>query len=82
LPGDISSAAFLIVAALITPGAEISLLGVGLNPTRTGLLDALRAMGADIQVNGLTLRNDEPVGDLNVRFSPLRAPGSGPWSCG
>jgi 3-phosphoshikimate 1-carboxyvinyltransferase len=67
-----SSAAFLIVAALVTPGSEICLRGVGLNPTRTGLLDALQAMGADIQVTGQALRSDEPVGDLTVRFSPLQ----------
>ena len=67
-----SSAAFLIVAALISPGSEIHLRGVGLNPTRTGLLDALRAMGADIQVSGEVLRSDEPVGDLAVRSSDLQ----------
>jgi 3-phosphoshikimate 1-carboxyvinyltransferase len=72
LPGDISSAAFLIVAALITPGSEIHLRGVGLNPTRTGLLDALQAMGADIQVTREALRSDEPVGDLTVRSSDLQ----------
>jgi 3-phosphoshikimate 1-carboxyvinyltransferase len=72
LPGDISSAAFLIVAALITPGSEIHLRGVGLNPTRTGLLEALQAMGADIQVSGEALRSDEPVGDLRVRSSDLQ----------
>lgn len=49
LPGDVSSAAFLIVAALITSGSELVLKGVGLNPTRTGLIDALLEMGADIR---------------------------------
>jgi 3-phosphoshikimate 1-carboxyvinyltransferase len=71
LPGDISAAAFLIVAALITPGSEITLRSVGLNPGRTGLLDALRAMGADLQVKGLSEVNGEPVGDLIVRYSSL-----------
>jgi 3-phosphoshikimate 1-carboxyvinyltransferase len=73
LPGDISAAAFLIVAGLITPGSEIHIPGVGLNPTRTGLLDALRAMGGDIQVGNETLQAGEPVGDLIVRYSPLSA---------
>ncbi len=84
LPGDISAAAFLIVAALITPGSEIVLRGVGLNPTRTGLLDALAGMGADIQIQNFISgeadkehpadRNPggETVGDLHVRYSSLR----------
>jgi 3-phosphoshikimate 1-carboxyvinyltransferase len=78
LPGDISAAAFLIVAALITPGADIVLRGVGLNPTRTGLLDALAGMGADIRIqnfiSGEADQNPggEPVGDLHVRYSSLR----------
>jgi 3-phosphoshikimate 1-carboxyvinyltransferase len=71
LPGDFSSAAFLIVAALITPGSEILLRGVGLNPTRTGLLDALWEMGADIQVIEQGSRGDEPAGSLLVRSSQL-----------
>jgi len=73
LAGDISSAAFLIVAALITPGSEILIRDVGLNPTRTGLLDALRAMGADIRAGNLRDWSGEPVGDLTVRHSPLHA---------
>lgn len=72
LPGDISSAAFLIVAALITPGSEIVLLDVGLNPTRTGLLDTLLSMGADIKMSNLSERHGEPVGDVYVRHSHLR----------
>ena len=71
LPGDFSSAAFLIVAALVTPGSEITLDRVGLNPTRTGLLEALRGMGADIQVTRQSVQHDEPVGDLVVRHSRL-----------
>jgi 3-phosphoshikimate 1-carboxyvinyltransferase len=70
IPGDFSSAAFLIVAALITPGSEITLRGVGLNPTRTGLLDALRAMGAQIEVTLTQAQANEPVGDLVVTHSP------------
>ncbi len=72
IPGDISSAAFLIVAALITPGSDIKLHGVGLNPTRTGLLDALQSMGADIQISNLTESHSEPIGDLQVRYGSLR----------
>lgn len=71
IPGDISAAAFLIVAALITPGSEITIQGVGLNPTRTGLLDALTAMGADIRITNHASQSGEPVGDLTVRHSPL-----------
>ncbi|HEX9013052.1 MAG TPA: hypothetical protein VF813_06030, partial [Anaerolineaceae bacterium] len=71
LPGDFSSAAFLIVAALITPGSEVLLRRVGLNPTRTGMLDALAEMGADIQVCGQFTTAGEPVGDLLVRASQL-----------
>src|SRR5512133_1517075 len=72
LPGDISAAAFLIAAATITPGSEVRIPGVGLNPTRTGLIDALRAMGADIQVQNAELQAGEPVGDLLVRSARLR----------
>ncbi len=71
LPGDFSAAAFLIVAALVTPGSEITLHSVGLNPTRTGLLDALLAMGADIQVSERGEQYGEPVGSLFVRHSVL-----------
>lgn len=72
LPGDISAAAFLIVAALISPGSEVVLRSVGLNPFRTGLLDALQAMGADIQVANPSEVSGEPVGDIIVRHSQLR----------
>ncbi len=73
LPGDFSSAAFLIVAALITPGSMLTLKEVGLNPGRTGLLDALLAMGARIQITAQTTRNGEPAGDLIVTHSRLHA---------
>jgi 3-phosphoshikimate 1-carboxyvinyltransferase len=72
IPGDFSAAAFMIVAALITPGSQVSLAGVGLNPTRTGLLDALQAMGGDIQVTGRRESGGEPLGDLTIRYSQLR----------
>jgi 3-phosphoshikimate 1-carboxyvinyltransferase len=71
LPGDFSSAAFLITAALITPGSDLVLKGIGLNPTRTGLLDAFLEMGADIQVSNRREQAGEPVGDLNIRHSRL-----------
>jgi 3-phosphoshikimate 1-carboxyvinyltransferase len=71
LPGDISAAAFLIVAALITPGSQVSLRGVGLNPTRTGLLDALAVMGADIAITDQSERSGEPVGNLTIRHCQL-----------
>ena len=72
LPGDISAAAFLTVAALITPGSQITLHQVGLNPTRTGLLDTLREMGARLELDHLGEQAGEPVGDLTIRYSPLQ----------
>ncbi len=72
LPGDFSAAAFFIVAALITPGSEITMKNVGLNATRTGLLDVLLSMGASIQIMARPSSNGEPVGDLTVRHSPLK----------
>lgn len=72
VPGDFSSAAFLLVAALIVPGSDVTIRGVNLNPTRTGLLDPLLAMGADITVTETGLEAGEPVGDLRVRHSALR----------
>jgi 3-phosphoshikimate 1-carboxyvinyltransferase len=73
LPGDLSSAAFLLVAALIVPDSEITLCDVGLNPTRTGLIDALLAMGADIQVVEKGWQCGEPLGDVTARSSRLKA---------
>lgn len=72
IPGDISAAAFLIVAALITPDSEITLPGVGLNPTRTGLVDVLQQMGGEIQVHPKGEIHGEPYGDLTVRYSRLQ----------
>jgi 3-phosphoshikimate 1-carboxyvinyltransferase len=71
LPGDFSSAAFLIVAALITEGSDILIQGVGLNPTRTGLLDALGTMGANLAVSPVREEGGEPTGDIRVRHSRL-----------
>src|SRR5688500_20410829 len=71
VPADISSAAFFIVAASIVPGSELRLRAVGLNPRRTGLLSALRAMGADITKENRNEHGGEPVADLVVRYAPL-----------
>ncbi len=71
--GDFSSAAFAIVAGLIVPGSEIILRGVGLNPRRTGMLAALRRMGADIAELERTDADGEPRGDLKVRAGELSA---------
>jgi 3-phosphoshikimate 1-carboxyvinyltransferase len=73
IPGDFSSAAFLLVAASITPGSKIKLCNVGLNPTRTGLLDAMIAMGAQIHISNLVEEQGEPVGDLIIEYGPLKA---------
>ncbi len=72
VPGDISSAAFFLVAASIVPGSDLVLEGVGVNPTRTGVLDALWAMGADIRLEEERLVSGEPVADLHVRHAALR----------
>lgn len=72
VPGDFSSAAFLIVAALITPDSDVTITGVNLNATRTGLLDVLLEMGADITVTETGLEAGEPVGTLRVCSSELK----------
>ncbi len=71
VPGDPSSAAFPMVAALITPGSDVTITNVGINPTRAGLIGVLQAMGADISVVQQRLVGGEPVADLVVRHSPL-----------
>lgn len=71
LPGDISAAAFLIVAALVTPGSNITIPGVGMNPTRIGIIEALQNMGGDICISNQVLQAGEPVADLTVRYSHL-----------
>jgi 3-phosphoshikimate 1-carboxyvinyltransferase len=73
VPGDPSSAAFPIAAALLVPGSVITLPGIGLNPLRTGLFATLREMGADITVQNERVAGGEPVGDLVVRHGALRA---------
>ncbi len=73
VPGDPSSATFWWVAAAMHPEAEITTTGVCLNPTRTGALDVLRAMGANISVQNQRNEGQEPVGDVTVRGGPLTA---------
>ncbi len=72
VPADISSAAFFLVAATIAPGSELVIENVGINPTRTGVIDILRLMGADITVERERTFGDEPVADLRVRHAALR----------
>lgn len=73
VPGDPSSAAFPLVAALSVPGSAIRLDGVGLNPLRTGLFATLREMGAGLAIENARSEGGEPVGDLLVTHGPLRA---------
>lgn len=73
IPGDLSSAAFLVAAGLLAPDSEISLPGVGVNPTRTGFLDALAEMGADVGLSEARHNGWEDVGNLLVRASGLRS---------
>lgn len=72
VPGDISSAAFFLVGASLAPGSDLTLTNVGMNPTRTGVVNILRAMGADIEVANPREAGGEPVADLRVRAAPLR----------
>jgi 3-phosphoshikimate 1-carboxyvinyltransferase len=72
VPGDISSAAFWLVAAAIIPDSELVIENVGINPTRTGILDVLEQMGADISLENQRLVTGEPVADLRVKSSPLK----------
>ena len=71
IPADISSAAFFLVAASIAPGSELLLEHVGMNPTRTGIIDILQRMGADIEVSNARDVGGEPVAELRVRSAPL-----------
>jgi 3-phosphoshikimate 1-carboxyvinyltransferase len=71
IPGDISSAAFWLVAGAVHPQASIRLLNTGINPTRSGILDVLRSMGADLIVQNERILNGEPVADLEVHSSAL-----------
>ena len=73
VPGDFSSAAYFVAAACLQPDNEVTIWNVGINPTRTGLLDALRAMGANIVTCNQRDQGGEPVADLWVRGSSLKA---------
>jgi 3-phosphoshikimate 1-carboxyvinyltransferase len=73
IPSDISSAAFFLVAASIVPGSDILIRNVGVNPTRTGIIDILTSMGADIVLEKRREQAGEPVADLRVRYRRLRA---------
>ena len=72
VPGDVSSAAYLVVAASLLPGSEITIEGVGVNPTRTGLLDIMRTMGADLHLSDERAMGGEPVAEITVRGAELR----------
>ena len=72
VPGDFSSAAFFLVAASVVPGSDLVIANVGMSPRRTGLLDTLREMGADIQVIASRTAGGHAVADLHVRHAPLR----------
>jgi len=72
VPSDLSSAAFFIAAALMTPGSRLSIAAVGLNPTRSALLDFLVGMGAKIRIPNIESRNGELVGEIVVEHSTLR----------
>ena len=72
VPGDLSAAAYLFVAALLVPGSTVTVMGVGLNPSRTGLLDTLREMGADLVVSNRREVGGEPLGDVAAMHGALR----------
>jgi len=72
VPSDISSAAFFLVAAAITPGSDLVLEHVGVNPTRIGVINILKAMGADLRLENSREVGGEPVADLHIRYAPLK----------
>ena len=72
VPGDLSSAAFFIVAALLRPGSQISIYGVGLNPTRSALLDFLAGMGAPVKILDVGQQGGEVIGDIQVKYAPVK----------
>ncbi|RLL48534.1 3-phosphoshikimate 1-carboxyvinyltransferase [Oceanobacillus piezotolerans] len=73
VPGDISSAAFFLSAAAIIPDSEITLKNVGLNPTRTGILDVLKAMKANLEISNIRTVSGESIGDITIKSSTLKA---------
>lgn len=72
VPGDISSAAFFLAAAALVPGSDIILHNVGLNPTRTGIIDVLSTMGADFIIDPYEGESAEPAGDIRIKHSKLK----------
>lgn len=73
VPGDISSAAFFIVAALITPGSDVTIHNVGINPTRSGIIDIVKQMGGHIELSDIT-EESEPTASIRVRYTPNLKP--------
>ena len=71
IPGDVSSAAFWLVAGTIHPHAEIKIRDVGVNPKRSGIIDVLKAMGAALMVEGERMEGGEPIADISIQSSPL-----------
>ncbi|MBQ6558769.1 MAG: 3-phosphoshikimate 1-carboxyvinyltransferase [Clostridia bacterium] len=72
VPGDISSAAFFMVLGAVLPNSEITIRNVGINPTRTGIIDVLRDMGADLSIENVRISAGESVADITVKSSALR----------
>lgn len=72
VPGDISSSAFFMVGASIAPDSDVTLKHVGINPTRTGVIDILKLMGADIEITNQQIVGGEPVADIRIRSSSLK----------
>jgi 3-phosphoshikimate 1-carboxyvinyltransferase len=73
IPGDLSSAAFFLVAGLLVPGSIIKLTNIGINPTRTGIIDVLHRMGAQLEIAGEQIISAEPRAEITVRSSALKA---------
>ncbi len=73
VPGDISSAAFFIVAGLVVPYSDITLKNVGINPTRTGIIDVVKRMGGDIRIENINSENGEAIADIKIRYSNLKS---------
>ncbi|WP_088102198.1 3-phosphoshikimate 1-carboxyvinyltransferase [Halalkalibacter urbisdiaboli] len=72
VPGDVSSAAFFLVAAAIVPNSRVTLEGVGLNPTRSGIIDVLEKMGASMEIRNEKMVGGEPIGDITISTSELQ----------
>ena len=72
VPSDLSSAAFFLVAGLLVPGSQLVIQNVGLNPTRSALLDFLLSIGAPVKVLRIESVNGELIGDIEVRYAPVR----------